>query len=531
MSSSGSRIRRWGLLAVVLVAGGDCTPARDGYYSGTQIAPPNISGAPIGVQCTTNTWRLERTGQGFAHWYGPSSVSLCGGGSVDGNIRGLWETVARTGFGDEVLIPSYYGALGVGVMAGAPDFVFAVSRDGGFLFPGPAPSAFVDAGAHLFRRTCSPPATVTFDEVDRDTPIVFDADGDKAASQTPDPFPRLRCGYQPPASDLGSPAARLLTTPVGLAVSVAELAWSPESDVLFVLRGVIGGDGAALYRVDRKGGVARQIRIGDLDGPVQVGAAAETVILTELTLSRNSANAFYSSFVSANRSVVSTETSGGVRRQLSYTSWPSSRLARNPTNLLSHDGKTVVLSASTKSNTWLFIDVSTLVVTGELPSNGVPLLWRADDGAVLISGHEGIGYAWVTPSGEVTPTKLEAGLSLQGCFQEASGPRCVNDFVLVDGITGQKVSVPSAILGDGNQRDDGARASFNDLTAQSFAWSANCLGLGETSCDAKLERFSWRTETRDVVAHASHVLPYAISPDGHTLATLDDDTVFIKELP
>jgi hypothetical protein len=107
----------------------------------------------------------------------------------------------------------------------------------------------------------------------------------------------------------------------------------------------------------------------------------------------------------------------------------------------------------------------------------------------------------------------------------------VSDFGVEDGITGEALPIQAQTVGDANPRTDGARRVFNDSTAQSFAWSANCLGLGETSCDAKLERYSWRTQTRDVVAHASHVLPYAISPDGHALATLDGDTVYIKDLP
>jgi len=527
VSLSGFEVARRGLLLALVTAGGACTPARDGYYSGAGIEPA-ISGAPVGTPCLMNAWRVEFPSQAQGHWYGPNTATVCQpGASWFGGI-GPWDLVAMTGFGDATTA-SYFGTLGVGVIGGAPDFVFSVAREGYAIFPpGYGPYGIYAAGPHLFRRTCTPNGTLTFDEIPLDTEIPFDADADKASAQTADPFPLVRCGYQPPPPDLGVVATRLFSSAAsGLARPVADLAWSPESDILFVLRGVVGQPGAALYRIDRKGGDARQIRTGDLDGPLQVGAHAQTLILTELVVApAGSDYPNQNAVTGAKRSVLGVDPSSGLYRQLSSSSWPY----RRQESLLSHDGKTLAMPSPT-GGTWLFVDVSSLVVTGEIATTGVPLLWRPDDGAVLTPVSPSHTLSWVTPQGEMIPTKLSASIPLKGCFQQTNSLRCVDGSTMYDAASGEALFDQSDTIGDGSHADDGARARFNDLTAQSFAWSATCLGLGETSCDAKLERYSWRTHTNDVVARASHVLPFAVSPDGHALATLDGDTVYVKELP
>jgi len=512
-----SRSRRLGsslLLLLASAATNACDPARDGYYHGVVEPGPTFSGLPDGWTPTTRAW-FHVTNQDWRRDFYDSSTLFDFWSSVRNAAR--WNSLSGYVSVDAT----------VAIVRGVPDYVF-LSCPPGYGGNVSLVDSWLDPRCWtqvvLLHRTCDPDGTQHFEDAPHDTPLPFDRYIAHDDTLDPDPFPALRCGYRRPEPDLGLLAATLLSNKGSFLVGpVASVSWTHDGAAVLVLSGRVGDATTRLYRVPRAGGSARFITSAEMDGPILPLGDGTTVIVSSLTIDRGpvyDGSQTYTT-VSARRVALSTE--GGLSRIIrSDAAWPQT----SAPEILSHDGKTLAFVSDDASSAVLFTDAS-LSIKNRVAVRAIPVLWRPDDSAVLIRDSQGT-FAWLEVDGDVAASALGPGTP-QGCF-DADGIRCVTaDERVVDGITGQEISPAPAPLVEPKLR--AGSTVFNTARAQTYAWARRCLGLAETSCTAELRRFSWREQTADVVAHAADALPFAVSPDGHAIAFLDGDKVFIKELP
>jgi hypothetical protein len=453
--------------------------------------------------------------------------------------------------GDEAFDPSFpYGAISFAVLPGVPDYVLVASDHGGLTWPlGPAgPQLSVSAGFGLLHRTCVSGQTSHFDPVALDTVVRLSEQAlqlETSLSDDSDSFASL-CGQADGAAvDLGDVVAALPDSSTRTAPRItASLVWSWEGDAVFAVTGTLS-DGHTVSRLrvaDRSTQVIAQSGSSDdrFPGLSSGVAGGGFVLATYARLDASSGNTgyrFFSKRVTAQRLIrLGVPTGGGAMLGLPM----------DP-GVLSPDGRTLattVIRGPALTTHTQVLDVPTAAVLADDLSEGYPVAWSPDGGAILVWYPSSSGFdsrflllPWMSPQrpNSVVYSRWNCDAFSDRdenarCFWTASGPQIFfqdEGGARVLNLITQKTT---ELVPPSRVAPPLASAAVVVATDQLFAWSLACAGLGETSCSAELRRLTIGTGQIDTVAHARAALPFAVTNDGTRIAFTDGEGLYIKTI-
>jgi hypothetical protein len=435
-----------------------------------------------------------------------------------------------------VLLVSFYPQVGGGTVAAGLNHLLVASdtnMDAQPMGPG-GPTLAVRRGFQMFHRTCSADNPNQFESVPLDTTVDMVPVTAAPPGTATDAAYLAACGFALTPPDLGQ------RVPVSSSGPVQALAWAPAADTLYFLA---GGSGLRLNTTVgslnvASLAVATLFEGGSFASPMQVATAGTSLLLNEIpdfqpNLRRQ-----------PERRVIRLS----LQRGAPLVSPVFSGLTPLEDAMLSPDGTTLAYYGDLENpdptiRAWglILLDLAT-GNTRLLAEDGSPLAWAPDGKALLVQSQN----SYFETGGQLLPTDgSSAGSTVEGLparltwqiddpcptavmvffganrhyFWTASGPQ-----MLTQDCRG--VQVQNLVTKQTMELVEPNRVAVVDApigvvasTDQVFAWAIQCFGIGETSCNAELRRMSLATGARDVVATANQALPFAVSPDGKTLAT------------
>jgi hypothetical protein len=554
------------IVGVAMVLGGaGCDPVRAGYFRGSFPPPVKVLSLVNPVDPTTNVTspglsgllvrvtRYRRTRRWFES-YGDFGVDGFPTSTAQTYQVPLWEALAL-GLDDRFQSPTermeaqglgpvvVFGALG-----GVADYLFVASSDDTLVQPVGAsgPAILMKAGFQILHRTCEPSEPNQFQLVPADTTVTYDpsiaAIGQNEVDP-PDPFVESCHLADAVVSDLGDVAAVLPTDPVDNGeLPVTDFVWSPASDAVYMLAGTLGKSNVEVLRVKIGEVGAAQLAFGDLYGPLEMANAGMSLLLNQAQIdfgSNGTPPVVVSRSYRMRESFVGTTGLSSMRIPGVFP-WPGESI----NGVLSPDGATLAVLNQTdsySSSQTEVVDVVKAVVSVTDLGPGLPLAWEPGGRSLLVGSTNG-EFSSLSMDGTINPV---GGVTKRGFspddsspvqatsvryFWTASGPQ-----ILTQGTDGAVVyniatGVTTELVEADRVAPPLAPVGIVVATDQVFAWAPRCVGLAETSCDAELRRLSLATGTRDVVARADRVLPFAVSPDGTKIALADSKNVYIKTI-
>ena len=525
-----------------------CDPARTGYFHGDFPSPVSID---------TNYFEMTMRHRWDVRRWSEDRAATLAGGSLP------WEDLAyelddMSGIN---WFESYSGsAVVLGTVRGAPDYVYMVTDQGTNVQPtGPSGQQLtLPPGFHVFRRTCTAADPNHFDEVALDTKLVYDETA--AANEVAGLEPHLEaCGiHVAPTLDLGDKVGTLPPAQVGT-LPVTDLAWAPASDVVYLLAGTLLKHDVEIlsYRVGTT--QLSQVTLGDYLAPLEVATGGTSLLVNRASVPSSSANggsAIGASIGWSDRvrlSLVSSDLPSVARLPLG-TNVP---LGASPMGLLSPDGRTLAVGTGPNGQPDLYldqpalelIDVGSAGISNPKIGAGMPLAWDPFGSTLLVRTSNSTGGLQLLPvdgstatdaaatasAPYVQPTFTPSGYARHRPFWTASGPKVLIQGNFMEDEVGVRVydfvtGKTTVFVEPNHEAPPSASLGVVVATEQAFAWSIECLGLGETFCTSELRRLSLLTGAIDVVARADGPLLFAVSPDGSKIAIVYKDSVYLKTI-
>jgi hypothetical protein len=528
--------------AVATPAAWGCDAARTGTFHG-DLPPPvavqSVSGLPTNggdAQLDMQMWDYQPPGQWAAVASPSQSFWGVHGDSETSAKVYLWEDLA--GHLVDHSGPSPTFAV-IASISGVVDYLFVVSSQDISVQPVGAsgPQVSLKSGFQILHRTCSADEPVGFEQVPLDTVVTYDASAAAAVRAGRDPYVEA-CGIPVSAADVGNVAAALPADLYGVyggwGTPITELAWAPSSDAVYMLAGTLEQQSVELLRVKVGESGATQMMFGGLYGPLEVATGGTSLLFNQANVESTS----ISSTWRIRAALLDGQVLSQARIPNLFPPQPGSWNSDERLDLLSPDGTTLAIENGdqTRGPRVQLIDVGKATVSVEDLASGYPLAWDPSGKSLLIGTPSGT-FATLALDGTLNPigdnqqmSNLPLDTPVAQYFWTASGPQALGQGahgVIVYNIVAQastqlveanRVAPPSTPLG------------VVVATEQVFAWAAQCFGIGGTSCNAELRRLSIATGKIDVVAHASSALPFAVSPNGTTIAFADRTNIYLKSI-
>jgi hypothetical protein len=536
--------------AVVVSAVSACDPVRPGTFTG-HFPPPINFQVPsdvgqLDVDLTVKKYLPTRrwidsgqssAGAGFSGTTGATTVKLS-----------VWEQLADnlTVYPAEPLLDSSLNeSIGFGSITGVADYVFVVASTANTLFSNAevqpvgasGPSLHLQSGFQLLHRTCTADDPNQFEVVPFDTVVSYDSAAAANERAGLDPYVQ-KCNLQvntvPDLGDIVAPLTDSFSTS-SYDLGIAELAWTPDSDILYVLAGNLEAETVDLVQLKIGETGATRLASGAFYGPLVVATGGTSLLMNQATIDWSGGNGTEFPFLRSCSSVKQALVVGGSAPLPALpvsAPWPPG----DSTGVLSPDGTTLAVMSDGGRTQLVDVGQETISVADLGP--GSPVAWDPGGASLLVTYMGDLsllsldGTVGSLPSaGIYLPVVYDTEASTTTkFFWTASGPQMliqngqgahvydVTKRTTTELVEASRVAPPTAPVG------------VVVATNQVFAWALQCFGIGETSCNGELRRLSLATGVRDVVAHAGAPLPFAVSPDGTKIAFSDGKNIYVKSI-